>query len=670
MTPAPARHGIEGEIESFVKTAVDLFLAGPGAEAAHSVTAPYVKVPARVLQDRLEPEEEPDAGEPAARATLAPLQFLAGIPAAASDPHPPLERALAPSLCLIAGEYGTGKTELVRRVTELLHERSGEGAPWPLPIALVRCRRRLGLLGESAPEADFARLLFDGIFEQWVSDPPRPVAAEELRAAIVGAIREGRIFLLLDGLDELIFEPSQHERFFRGLAGMLRCEPADRLALRVAVSVRTEYLRSFEGNRPTHLADLVHHALAPQVGVYYLQLDVFDDSRLRRYLRRRTAHASAIFAALTGERHRLGPLRRPLLVKLWCDSAPLEEIAASGRIAPGDLTEAKVFGEYILDASRKMRLETPALHTWDLGKMAVQSVELYREGRSYFRLDELGELLEPRELDPSLRPDVADDPEEAVLQSIHKCPFLIQRRDVKQQELRVEFSHRSFLEYFTARGVAKALEQEPPDPGPFNELVLNVDMRKFLRDLVGEERFCHYARLAWGLGDEAGGWKLEDPELRPRLEEIHGRLLAAMTEPGSLGENDLDQAIELLKEPGIDPRYLTYAYEAVSIHLRHHRWRSAYRPLRDRFSRLLHQRLERLLDSLGGPAPGPAVKNRLLLVDRALDIGASFGFGWMDGYLGDERIQRLAESTPERTEDEALIGRINQRLETYRELWR
>lgn len=664
MTPASGRLGLDSEIESFVKTAVDLFLAGPRAEAAPYVAAPYVKVPARVLQDRLEPEEEPDATEPAARATLDPLQFLAGLPAAATDPHLPLDRAPAPSLCLIAGEYGTGKTELVRRVTELLRDRSGEGAPWPLPVALVRCRRRLGLLGESAPEARFHELLYGGIFEQWASAQPPVAAAGELLTAIAGAIRDGRIFLLLDGLDELIFEPSQHERFFRGLAGMLRGEPGDRLAVRVAVSVRTEYLRSFEGNRPTHIADLVHHALAPQAGVYYLQLDVFDDSRLRRYLRRRTAHASAIFAALTGDRHRLGPLRRPLLVKLWCDSAPLEEIAASGRIAPGDLTEAKVFGEYILDASRKMRLETPALHTWDLGKMAVKSVELYREGRSYFRLDELGELLEPRELDPSLRPDAADDPEEAVLQSIHKCPFLIQRRDRG-----VEFSHRSFLEYFTARGVAKALGQEPPDPGPFNELVLNVDMRKFLRDLVGEERFCHYARLAWGLGDEAGGWELEAPALRPRLEEIHGRLLAAMTEPGSLGEKDLEQAIELLKEPGIDPRYLTYAYEAVSIHLRHHRWRSAYRPLRDRFSSLLHQRLEQLLDSLDGPLPATAVKDRLLLVDRVLDIGASFGFGWMAGYLGEERIQRLAERTPERTEDEALIGRINQRLETYRELW-
>ena len=78
---------------------------------------------------------------------------------------------------------------------------------------------------------------------------------------------------------------------------------------------------------------------------------------------------------------------------------------------------------------------------------------------------------------------------------IHKCPFFLRtpKASAKSSDGKnigdFHFVHRIFLEYFTARGVwfaEDSWDYENEIFNPFDDLVLNVDMRKFLREMTAK----------------------------------------------------------------------------------------------------------------------------------------------------------------------------------------
>jgi len=647
---------LEPDIVQLLKAARRLFLKtylGKDVKQEGYIEVLAAAKQANLAEVRLGEEKEMEAGQ-ASYHLQDPLYFLTGLQGAKLIDRMTSEIVAPPFLALVLGEYGTGKTELFRQLTRFIDVRGGSSGIHALPISLVRSRSQLEELTESCSEEKFLAILFSRLFEKpsWQDS----VAQKETLGRLVERIRDGQIFLLLDGLDELIFEHKYHSRFLRCLVDMLSgstTQPGLELRVRTALSVRTEYLAAFELEleHQSYLQRLLKRPTIRDTGLrmYSLELGVFGNAAIHSYLDAR-GRGEDFERFLLHEAH-LDELRRPLLLKLWCDAREKFGDDFSER----DLTAAEVIDKYIESASEAMRAVISAPTTWDRRKIAEKCVELYGQGRTLFRNDEVRFLLEVDRIDVL-----------PALQAIHKCPFL-QRRTKRARKGRqghveegVEFSHRAFLEFFTALGVHLAID-EHDNVNPFNELVLNVEMRKFLRYFMGDDLFKAKARDAWGL---------EGPE-NGELEGLHEILLDFMTRPGKLELAVIDKALKLLGEEGIDPRYQTYAYEAVAIHLRANSWTKEYKGYIDRFKDLLETRIEETVTRLKPQRKWPAnqEKSLLLLVERIARLGETFGFEWMEDYLalGHPKKGLRAQFTSDRYA--LIIGRIEASLKSYREAW-
>lgn len=623
--------------------------------------ADYIAVPAEIVEIEIPQEDRTWHGKETQKIEKscqlqAPLSFLLRENSNQAASYE-LQGAHSPFIALVLGQYGTGKTELIRQLSDLIRGRAQDTAIQALPVSLVRCRLRIELLTEDSNEDQFLDFLF-GRFLKESQDHPLSEQDKATLRDLADAIRKGDVFLLLDGLDELVFRPEHHMYFLRQLVRLLYPDSSETVEVpnfRIALSARIEYLASLD---PDHrlLRRLLraHGAGEAAPRLYTVKLDVFDNSSIHDYLLDYPPLGDPFFEFFLQHEKQLGQLRRPLLLKLWCESGGLAAITC-GEDLTTEITEGRVFEQYIQQASDVMKDVMPAPATWDIERIAKKSVEIYSIKRTYFEKEEIPDLLSPGDFTSQKNP--GESLEEIALQAIHKCPFLQKRADGG-----VEFSHRSFLEFFTAKGVAWELT-ENGNPHPFNELVLNVDMRKFLIHFLGEDEFNARAYEAWGLNDS----KFIEHPYFSKLQSVHRELLSYMTQPGKLDADVIRKAIKILQERALDPRYLLYAYEAVAIHLRYNIWKSEYQAYIIDFDKALKTRFHWTLEELGGPDPvaNDREKNLLLLVERIVHLGENFGFDWMEELTESERFAAFSEH-PEYSD---CVLRIQEHLSSYREIW-
>jgi len=637
----------------------------------------YIDVPVRLSRERMVSYDMPDGGS--YELTNA-LIFLTGNDSPYTVPFNNQAYADDPSVSFIVGQYGMGKTELVSQVC---HHLEGSDIQ-PLPINLGLCHQQVGLISKESPSGEeFATLLFGRILERVQAGP------SFVKDELLPQIRQGGIMLLLDGLDELISTRVQHRNFFRGLRSFLKdgMGDEDELLSKVVVSMRLEYLSSFAPSSGAF--ELVTDinpggSRDPEIPVYFLVIDYLGDSHIDSYLSARLGSKSAL-KELKNYGRVLDMLRRPLLLKLFCDLAGskglefyriLNELKKNEN--PARLIESIV--ENVSDnPDPKQNQESLTDFTWDNDLLAETSLEIYRSGRGpKMTVGDIKDFLKPtqRPRDPEVIRNLEAG---VVLKSIHKCPFLRHEKisATEDAEHVVHFAHRIFFEYFTARAIARELKFPNPEATnrrirAFDELVLNVDMRKFLRGLIPEEVWFEETKKAYGLKDEVEWERHYSAKHFNFLNHRRKILLMSMTDPespppGKKADDwfrDIKETVEwfldeeekcLRSESWLHPRYLIYNYEAVAVYLWYHRWEADTRKTSKRFEIILSQRLQKTMSEVRD-SDTRLQKPYELLLERILHIGQMLRYPWAKEFNDTVRQQELLSYID--SGDEDLVNRI------------
>jgi hypothetical protein len=552
-------------------------------------------------------------------------------------------RAQVPFMSLIVGRYGVGKTEAVRQFCrhwlETRREHCGDRS-WPVPISLARCRTRIDMLNYVPKPLEFVGLLLEGLEFN---------AGEEVEfePVLQTGVASGDIYLMLDGLDELVESHSQHENFFTALELLL--SQGDASQSRCIVTVRQEYLEAFD---PVCRMMLKPFLLSKtKTYCYRLELDSFNDTEIEAYLRKRLGkeRSQAMLNRLTSqEKQELRIiLYRPLHLRVFCDLAgndadivSLLNVSASRE--GGSLKEpsgvAGLFNQYVSEVSERAAERQELLgytYKWDNDKLSIEAREIFKRGEDHLTLKAVERIRVP--IDPAKEP-----PEDNTMRAIHKCPFLI--RDHSDRKAR--FSQKAFFEFFVARGIVIEYEQVNQDisrANAFNMLVVNPDMRKFLRGMVRD--FDGLIRYSCGLDpDGPSEWSLElSPDQREHLARVLVSVTRGMTDPEreQSGVEDNIRAFLALALADFDPGYLRYCFEAVATYLvidgRRHKsdWKEPWGRLSSALEMALRDALGRVNSQDVARRPTELLWRWQLLIERCLDLGLRHNFAWCRNYFAE-----------------------------------
>lgn len=599
----------------------------------------YIEGPARLSENQLTTGDDV--------CITNPFIFLTGIQKSTATAY--IEQTVGdyPSVTSLVGQYGLGKTELVFQLAKYLRD----SEITPLPINLSYCRDELAVLDTPPTAQEFARLLFNPLLST------NQLREETIYTEVMPAVHNGTVFLILDGLDELIANANQHHSFFIGLIRLLMLPMATEWtmpAFRVLITMRLEYLSVMppEGE----IVNTLTSNSGLSLPVYFLQLDYFENSRVAAYFMSRfgTDKGHRLFNHVEQNHRLLDMLRRPLLLRIFCDLIDLEVSQQRGTDSYADVFldleyPAELIRQFVERASEaQLRAQEQLTQfTWDLDKLALTSLRLYQRGDSKMRIEDIKSFLRPIQ-GQATDQQIAALSNEEVLDSIHKCPFL--RKDDGAEQA-VRFGHRIFFEYFIARGMAEEFQNEDQRDKfiAFDELVLNVDMRKLLKDLVKEHWYPRTGK-SYGL-DNPEEWRSPDQWNFREFDERRKTLLDAMTRPEDMPP-ETDETVrwflEDLPHTFIHPRYLIYNYEAVAIYLWYHRWKPESQRQRNKFSDILHTQLDETLKVLGRD-PGQLRSPLELLIERILDIGHRLRYTWAQQYERSRGAEILEAITDHQT---------------------
>jgi hypothetical protein len=336
----------------------------------------------------------------------------------------------------------------------------------------------------------------------------------------------------------------------------------------------------------------------------------------------------------------LAMLRRPLLLRIFCD---LGESWDESRKPIHELLEirhpAELIGAFIEQASSDPDLTGEqsrlANYRWNDSSLAERALELTRKGGSEMSIEDLRRCLTP--IDPTRTANDRDTlTDDEVLEGVHKCPFL-----ERASNNRVHFAHRIFFEYFTALGMAEQLNNAANRFIAFDEIVLNVDMRKLLKGIVSTDEpeqewgslWGKRTKRSYGLED-LDEWK-QDPDHPWDFQELDRNrliLLDSMTDPEAPPKETRDTIRWFLdiQNRWLHPRYLVYNYEAVAVYLWYNREADQNMELNGLFDKILKHRFKSVLKLLKkeGANLGVLRSPYELLVERVLDIGQRLRYAW------------------------------------------
>ncbi|MBA4066214.1 MAG: hypothetical protein C0501_21365 [Isosphaera sp.] len=575
-------------------------------------------------------------------------------------------RFRTPFIALLIGSFGTGKSEFVLRICDFLRKfPAGETSrPTPVPINLALCRSAAKRLSENEKRtpAGFAQLVLGPLFGD-----------KKTVCAVADAVRDGRAFLLLDALDEVIDDPVEHASFFAGLRAFL-FEKGKPGPCRVLVTMREEYFHAVEQHShrlidraPDEHCYLVLDRLNPPEGhgplpVALIEVDYFTDEQIKDYLRLSLGRqrGEEVFEEVKLHFVLFSSLHRPLLLRVFADLIRDHPEALASLSSPAG-HPADLIGAYIesidRDAHQRQTLLNQAAHLakatgrlWDFRKLARACMSLYSRGESALDRDAIAEVVGAA--------DTESAHVDSVQMLVHKCSFLVHDLDT------VRFAHRVFFEYFVARGVVDEMEElvdrgeRADDSEAFNQYVLNSDMRKFLRRLVetsetlkraNQASFHQLTKKSCGF-EEPAGWPMGRAAfvaLRPQLERCQECLVDGMTAPDPQDESSSGRDPSLAQTDDIaeqvrwflgqdhgtfHPLYLVYCYHAVATYLKP-RWLSGIW-VDDRwlFDNHLRVSLDRALAQRCTPKTGEAWQWQHL-IERILFAAAWLRLRWVPGWL-------------------------------------
>jgi hypothetical protein len=618
------------------------------------------------------------------RTDVNPILFLTELQDEYSEFEEAFERAKSPYISFIIGQYGQGKTELVKQICTMLIKNNSSA---PLPISLVQCRKRINNAFNG--EISIEKLLFLSIDSK--------IAKTDIEE-IVRLICVGKIILLLDGLDELIQgveNPGSFCKWFlEGLSALFLNQNSN-IDSRVVVTMREEFLSIVSNKEATDITGFVlnprnsHNLGLTQPYIYILNINFFDDSRISAYIRKRERlnPNGKILGKILLKDDLNSSFRdifhRPLLLRLLADWAMLENARLRDllKILKESSGPALFIKLYINTAAEDTILKSVQNQilacSWDPELIAKRCLFIYEGGREYFEIDDLREIVIPLN-DPT---DIKLTDQQAV-DAVHKCPFLLMERG--DEDMVFRFSHKIFYEYFVAFGMYKDYF---PDNGtnhlelkPFDELVLNVDMRKLLRAFVGD-KWHDETKLSYGIN--MTHWK------EWNLDEVHGDSSPIDVQSEYEGLNQMRiQLLDLMSSPELfinekkieientihvflenqnvyHPRYLIFNYEAISVYLWNNNWDPKSKKISEKFSEILKRRAGEILEGL---RYNNLTLRRpwLLLLERILSIGYKLRYTWVRELSNiEEVVEKYKISNPQ------ILKRISIKLKEIKvsELW-
>jgi hypothetical protein len=593
--------------QEMVEQAFRLFSRGSGSEARSDEPSYYVDVPVDLTLNQLTSN---DAEDHFHEVHESPFQLFT------KEGRTTL---LAPSLAILVGQYGMGKTSFVQQLCGRLRAKGHI----PFPINLADSRQAYG--SDSFIEGSIEPKMVDFLFSSLAREQPDPATfLEKVRTELVPQIHNGRVILILDSLDELGLNRQKLQKFMQALAGFLMpSKPEEPFVSRALVAVRLEYLAAF-GMEDAD--SLLGKELSQMLTVYFLKLSAFSESRIQSYLERRNKPEVASELAAAPSLRDI--LVRPLFLRIFCDLAPT--------LLKKDLKHLRsptlLIQSFIQHASEDARRQVRKPFKWDEEGLSAMALHLYNTG-------ELDIPIEKVRSDLIRSSNISVD---EAWQAIHKCPFLR-----KNTESRVRFSHRVFIEYFTAKALAKeAARGEELSSNAFDTIVLDVDTRKFLKDLYGDKNeWYERTRKSYGL-DEDSGWNISDEmkSVDGELDQIRRKLLDYMTTPELVSADKIRPVIHhflTLDAKGLHPCYRMYNYEAVAVFLWHNRKDEEDQKLSTHFETLLTQRLDEANKHLHQDEPLRPHYERL--VERILSIGERLRYEQLSRFNKKKILEKIEE---------------------------
>ncbi|WP_182874477.1 pentapeptide repeat-containing protein [Microbispora sp. H10670] len=365
---------------------------------------------------------------------------------------------------VVLGDFGYGKTFLLRELTRLVQE---EGRPPVIPI-LIQLR-----------ELEKAHSLDELLAAHLTAGGEEVIDLQRLRYLI----EEGRVLLLFDGFDELALRIT-YDQAAEHLKSLVQ---AARGRAKVVLTSRTQHFlseRQVETALSAQLSGVPGHRL--------VKLLEFDDGQILEFLTRQMGgdeeRARARLDLLGDVRDLLGLSRNPRMLSFIArlDEDRLREI----RDHEGEISAARLYRELLQRwlefeferaqprgamralsvADRWNAVRTLALRLWESGEDTLGLAEL---GGAASTLGHLADL--------QISPEQASH-------MIGSGTLL-----VRTEGERFAFVHRSVMEWLVADHVAKTL-RDGDEPGEMSTRLVSDLMADFVATLAGHRRSVAWAR--------------------------------------------------------------------------------------------------------------------------------------------------------------------------------
>nr|MCU0755973.1 pentapeptide repeat-containing protein [Xanthomonadales bacterium] len=476
--PEPYAHAwqqaYEGKREAQSYVAQQVFITGGDQATRNRGAAPATTRPDQPLDvpDLAGPDSDVDTqGQTKAAERIDLIPYSLAWLGVGSSPQP-----LPNRFWLLLGNYGTGKSTFTRRLTFELLRRRRVGEAVPLPI-LINLKERAG-----APN-------LDDLLQAFLREYRLDASLQQLRYGL----EQGRAVLLLDSFDEMALAQygrtlDQQLREF----GRLVQEYPD---ARVLLTSRTHLFKS-EGDldRQVRSSDSLAQpgsalaGTARELGATVQTLAPFTPAQIGTFIRLHAPQRAEAIEHFIAQTHKLSELAPTavLLEMIISGYDALRQRAATDEIRAAELYQvfvdewlgARAHRHAELDTEqRKQWLEVLARLLWDTPGQRLHYQHLYEQIQS--RRD-LSAALDPARVDLELR----------------TASFL-----TRNSAGDYGYSHRSFLEFFLARALLRALQATQgvaPEAAVLRLLPalpdthMSPECLRFLRDLA--ELCCADAR--------------------------------------------------------------------------------------------------------------------------------------------------------------------------------
>jgi hypothetical protein len=680
-------------------------------------------------------------------AGIDPFSFITGVrPKVLAALSPVVQ---TPAITGVAAEFGEGKTALVARLDAWLEERQrGTDRRRVLPIGLISREFSKCKPDQPLDKDEYLDLLFGPLLTQrqeGIHELLDQIRSGHVLLALDGldeVFRSKRaIRHFFDGLLRHVLGMGRNQAGAEApqfnVVVTMRTE-----FLRSFLVIEHEvFLELVQGKPDDYLP----------FNICFAEMYGFNPDHLKCYLEDSGIEHEPVARIMADEKLK-SILQRPLYARLFCDllqgklgaGAPRGSGASAGGAVPAPLkgqpdadaliSETKLSIE-LLRKFVEAAVRTPPDLTQKLrlipDRLAKTAMELYEKSGGLISWMEYEEVMDcvgrpegttgieaagagsPAGGGAAPESDEADEDYNKEM-IIHKSPLLMRRDEFKplsivnvqerEQEkekaakgdrFQVRFAHRAFFEYFTALGVFNVTQraEELEAPGKFrferfDDLVLNVDMRKFLHEFAetrGPEEWKERTRISYGLSpifepewnqlSEKGRDHWFDEAARAKLGDIRYTLLQVMTNPKKQEGQAADATDGAPSIPKIEaaiqsilsnadrwnhPLFLLPNFEAIAVYLQHYGGANR-NSLRSQFDPILEKQMYRGLDWLKDTKNRSAVRWCLrqgeidylrksfgLLVERCLNTGYRLQCRWAQAIIGraasEQARKELAEN--------------------------